>query len=280
MLAKGRRYKVPSTARRYKDYNIDMSIPSTPITAGLALKTFPPGLQLLPHKHERPSIALVINGSFIEQFGRNAHQCNAGAIVMKPADAVHADQYGMNGARTLIIELFSSFLHLIESSTSVMNNTTVIPVSRHSFRIYNEFHCMDSCSILSIESLILELLAKTIRDGKSEFQSASIPVWLQRAKDLIHSEFKTSPDLKRIAEAAGVHPSHLARTFRKQYGFTIGEYLRKLKLQEATKELTESKKSISQISIDAGFWDQSHFVKCFKKEMGITPSEYIRNLKS
>jgi AraC family transcriptional regulator len=269
-----------------------MSIPSTPITAGIELKSFdaqtirltetihPPGLQLLPHKHERPSIALVINGSFIEQFGRNAHQCNAGAIVIKPAEAVHADQYGKNGARTLIIELFPNFLPLIPSSTSVMSDTSVIAASPHSLRIYKEFSCMDSCSILSIESLILELLAQTIRNSKSKFDNKEIPAWLQRAKDLIHSEFKTSPDLKRIAGAAGVHPSHLARTFRKLYGCTIGDYLRKLKLQKATKELTESKKSISQISIDAGFWDQSHFVKCFKKEMGITPSEYIRNLKS
>ncbi|HSE43251.1 MAG TPA: AraC family transcriptional regulator [Acidobacteriota bacterium] len=269
-----------------------MRIPYSPITAGIELKTVdagtirltetihPPGLQLLPHKHERPSIALVINGSFIEQFGRNAHHCNAGAVVIKPAETIHADQYGKSGARSLIIELYPNFLPLIPTSSPVMCDTSVIPMSALSLRIYNEFSCMDSCSILSIESLILELLAQTIRNSPINPEASKIPAWLQRARDLIHCEFKTSPDLRRIAEVAGVHPSHLARTFRKKYGFTIGEYLRKLKLEEATKELTESNKSISQISQDAGFWDQSHFVKCFKKEMGITPSEYLRGKKN
>ena len=139
-------------------------------------------------------------------------------------------------------------------------------------RIYNEFSFMDECSILSIEALILELLAKTIRENAEP----GIPLWLKRAKELMKEEFKTSPDLKRIATIAGVHPAHLARTFRKRYGCTIGEYLRQLRLEQAIKDLEQSDKSISQISQEAGFYDQSHFVRCFKKQTGMTPARYRR----
>ena len=78
-------------------------------------------------------------------------------------------------------------------------------------------------------------------------------------------KIKTSPDLKRIAARAGVHPAHLARAFHKKYGCTVGEYLRQLRLEQAIMDLEQTDKSISQISQDAGFYDQSHFVRCFKK---------------
>ena len=262
----------------------------SPITAGTQLRTFdattirltetvhPPMLQLAPHRHERPSIALVINGSFLERFGDNVHQCTTGSIVIKSAEAIHSDSYGKNGARTLIIELFPDFLPLIPSVTPVFRKTPVVTetmafVAR---RIYNEFSFMDECSILSIEALILELLAKTIRENSSESDPSRIPVWLKRAKELMKEEFRTSPDLKRIAATAGVHPAHLARAFHKKYGCTVGEYLRRLRLEQAIMDLEQTDKSISQISHDAGFYDQSHFVRCFKKHTGMTPAQYRR----
>jgi AraC family transcriptional regulator len=268
-----------------------MSAQFSPITAGIEIKSVdaailrlvetvhPPGLQLAPHRHEWPSIALVLKGSFVEQFERVAHECNAGSVVIKPAETVHSDIYGNKGARSLIIELFPNFFPLIPGSTPVLDQTKVF-VDAKAFitrRIYNEFSYMDDCSILSIEALILELLACTIRENL--LNSTKMPKWLERARELMNDEFKSPPDLKRIAHAAGVHPSHLARTFRKTYGCTVGEYLRELRLQQAMRDLDRSGKSISQISQDAGFYDQSHFVRCFRKHTGMTPSQYVRSIR-
>jgi AraC family transcriptional regulator len=265
-----------------------MSAQFSPITAGIEIKSIdastirlvetihPPGLQLAPHRHERPSIALVLKGSFVEQFEHVAHECNSGSVVIKPAEAVHSDMYGNKGARSLIIELFPNFFPLIPQSTPVLAQTQVF-VDASSFitrRIYNEFSYMDDCSILSIEALILELLAHTIRENLVNPSKA--PEWLKRARELINDEFKTSPDLKRIAHVAGVHPSHLARTFRKTYGCTVGEYLRELRLKQAMTDLDQSEKNITQISQDAGFYDQSHFVRCFKRYTGMSPLKYRR----
>jgi AraC family transcriptional regulator len=260
----------------------------SPITAGIPLKTVdtsairltetihPPGLRLPPHRHERPSIALVIKGSFIEEFGRNAYQCKAGAVVIKPAEAIHSDVYGSNGARSLIIELFPDFLPLIPAPDSVVGETHVIAdaMSFIARRIYKEFSFFDACSILSIEGLILELLAQLIRQHTASAEK--IPGWLNHAREMIKAEFRSSPDLKRIAQAAGIHPAHLARTFRKKFGCTVGEYLRQLRLNEAMKNLDYSEKSIAEISQDAGFYDHSHFVRCFKEYTGLTPSDYRR----
>jgi len=77
-----------------------------------------------------------------------------------------------------------------------------------------------------------------------------------------------------VAISAGVHPSYLARTFRKFYGCTVGDYVRRLRVDYAVRELKESDKSLAEIATAAGFYDQSHFTHEFKSHLRMTPAEF------
>ncbi|HET9787346.1 MAG TPA: helix-turn-helix transcriptional regulator, partial [Pyrinomonadaceae bacterium] len=77
-----------------------------------------------------------------------------------------------------------------------------------------------------------------------------------------------------IAHLVGVHPTHLARSFKKHYRTTVGEYLRRLRLDWATRRLSETEDSITEIALAAGFYDQSHFSHLFKQHTGLTPAEF------
>lgn len=70
--------------------------------------------------------------------------------------------------------------------------------------------------------------------------------------------------LSNVAEVVGVHPTHLAKMFRRHYGCTIGEYIRMLRLDYAAKLLAQPNKTLSAIALVAGFYDQSHFAHFFK----------------
>jgi AraC family transcriptional regulator len=72
---------------------------------------------------------------------------------------------------------------------------------------------------------------------------------------------------------------HLAQTFRKTYQCTIGEYVRKLRIEYACHELTNSAKPIVDIALAAGFCDQSHFTRTFRRVVGAAPSQYRDTLR-
>jgi AraC family transcriptional regulator len=72
----------------------------------------------------------------------------------------------------------------------------------------------------------------------------------------------------------GVHPCHLAHTFRSHYGESIGSYIRKLRITWAIGQLGGEEQSISQIAANAGFCDQAHFTREFRKQVGVTPAAY------
>jgi AraC family transcriptional regulator len=142
-------------------------------------------------------------------------------------------------------------------------------------QVHRELHLRDGASALAIEGLLLELLGQAAREGDSA-AGGEQPAWLRRATDFIHENAAERLRLSSVAEAAGVHPAHLAKTFRRHYHCTVGEYVRRLRLERAARELAGSAKSLVEIAVDAGFYDQSHFTNAFRLHTGTTPARYRR----
>ncbi|MBL8047563.1 MAG: helix-turn-helix domain-containing protein [Chthonomonas sp.] len=102
----------------------------------------------------------------------------------------------------------------------------------------------------------------------------SVQPWLIQAREIMQETFRDPKSLKEIATMVGIHPVHLAQEFKKNYAETVGEYMRRLRLEEAKYWLGSSELSIAAVSKKLGFYDHAHFVKVFRTESGMTPSMY------
>jgi AraC family transcriptional regulator len=71
-----------------------------------------------------------------------------------------------------------------------------------------------------------------------------------------------------------VHPVHLSREFHKHFRMTVGEYIRKRRIEHASELLSNSELPMSEIASICGFSDQSHFCALFKKHLGMTPGNF------
>jgi len=139
-------------------------------------------------------------------------------------------------------------------------------------RLYREHKQMDACSMLTIEGLVLEMLAivgrmKNIREQQG-------PPWFARAMELLNDEFRNNLRVQDIANEIGVHPFHLSRVFRTVHRQTIGEYVQKLRVTYACKQLTLPETDLVSVALSAGFADQSHFTRVFKNVTGLTPGAF------
>lgn len=138
-------------------------------------------------------------------------------------------------------------------------------------RIAVELRAQDLGWSLATEGLVLQLIAGTSRDAA---RGARLP-WLRNARDLLHEGVPEIPgSLTELAGAVGVHPAHLARCFRREYGQTVGEYARALRLEWAAEQLALDDAPLAEIALRAGFADQSHFTRAFRQHAGITPGRY------
>jgi AraC family transcriptional regulator len=145
-------------------------------------------------------------------------------------------------------------------------------------RLYDEFRSTDELSPLAIEGLTLELLAECSRQS-SRTRNCQQPRWLLRASDLVRARFCERLTLGAIAESVGVHPAHLARVFRRFHGCTLGDHVRKLRIEFACQRLTTSDIPLADIALAAGFSDQSHFSNTFRRHMGVPPAAFRRSAR-
>lgn len=102
------------------------------------------------------------------------------------------------------------------------------------------------------------------------------PEWLEAMRAEIHARCCESIRVTDLAEAAGVHPVHAARVFRRHLGCTVGEYVRRLRVERARSQLLDTDRTLSSIAIGTGFADQAHFTRRFKEVVGVPPGAYRR----
>jgi AraC family transcriptional regulator len=145
---------------------------------------------------------------------------------------------------------------------------------RLALKLYNEFRVMDEVSPLAIEGLSLEIIAEASRRSARISGHKKPPRWLELAKEMIHAQRFERLTLNGLAQAVGVHPVYLAREFRRHYRSTVGEYVRRLRIEFACHEIISTRATLVEIATASGFYDQSHFSKTFKRLVGVTPTEF------
>jgi two-component system response regulator YesN len=102
---------------------------------------------------------------------------------------------------------------------------------------------------------------------------------VKKVKDYIDSNLQDSElDIEKISKKVFINSSYLRKTFKKEIGMTVSDYITSARMQKA-KELLNSNRdmAISRISEVIGYSDAGYFSKCFKKYIGLSPSEYGNN---
>jgi len=144
--------------------------------------------------------------------------------------------------------------------------------------LFKEFTQGTSESTLQIESLLYELVggAATLPDERARIE----PVRLRMITDFVHANCTEQLSMQQIAASGGVHPVTVARAFRTHFQQTASEYIHRLRVLRACELLLNSQHTLSAISAECGFSDQSYFTKVFKSVVGSTPAAFRKTIRS
>ena len=218
---------------------------------------------------------LVIEGGLTETVGDASFDRRAAESIYTPPGRNHSDLFHREGARTFLIEISPEWLLANTDGHSVFDRPAAgaTAASRVALNIWREFRTGPPQPAIVVESMCVDLLA-AIEGDVLWCTAASAPPWLRMARDMFHANLSDTVSLMDAASVAGVHPVHLARAFRSHYRCTTGEYVRRLRVEYASKLLAEGTLSLSHVALEAGFTDQSHLTHVFKRLTGWTPREY------
>ena len=238
---------------------------------------YPPGSRMPRHTHELAHISVVLRGAYTEYYGRQQRSGEPAMLVLHPPDEDHAVTFHEKGARIFSVHLKPRWLERVRVYSKILDRPADFRGGAPAWlaaRLYHESRQTDGASPLMVESLALEIVATASRRAGPTERKA--PRWLERVREMLHACPSREVTFSGVAEAVGVHPVHVAREFRRHYRCTMGEYVRRLRVEAACRGLTGSDAPLSEIASAAGFYDQSHLTNAFKRLTGMTPGQYRR----
>jgi AraC family transcriptional regulator len=243
---------------------------------------YPGGLELSRHFHENAYLSYVLDGACSESYESSAPiVCEPGVLRYLPPALKHSNVFE-EGSHCLIVEVDREALRRVEEHTKALERPGQIQGVASTWlakRLYHEFRQGDELALISLEGILLEILAEGARHAQpSYFQPAgtvaTIPKWLRNAREYLDANFLRPLSLSEIAAAAGVHRVHLSREFRRYFSSTVGEFLRRKRIEHACHLVSSTNMPLAEIAMVCGFSDQSHFSATFRRQAGVTPARF------
>lgn len=147
-----------------------------------------------------------------------------------------------------------------------------------------ELECPGLVNRLYLESLQNVLAVHLLRHHCSvKIDSPILPEGLPKSKlceviDYIQDNLDRDLSLAELAKVSQISPHHFGKLFKQSVGMPPHRYVLKCRVECAKELLANKQLSLTQISQQLGFFDQSHFTHVFRNCTGVTPRQYRNSL--
>lgn len=97
---------------------------------------------------------------------------------------------------------------------------------------------------------------------------------IYNVRNEVIKDLSITPDVRSLAQQAGMSESKIQRLFKQIFGDSIYNYYQTLRMKEAAYLIKEQQLSVSEAGYKLGFSNLSHFTRLFEKHIGMKPKKY------
>jgi AraC-like DNA-binding protein len=128
---------------------------------------------------------------------------------------------------------------------------------------------------LALYNLVMSAMKSVPEESWEEY---IVGTKVQKALNHIDQNLKQKLSNNDLAILVHMAPNSFARLFKQQTGLTPQDFIRKKRVEHASKLLYHTDQSIKQISEECGFNDRYYFTRVFTRVMGGPPASYRKKL--
>jgi len=138
-----------------------------------------------------------------------------------------------------------------------------------------EKHAGREMAIMAAKVFALEIDRKTqspfiMFNGQKKHEDEPI----KQAQEFIEKNVMERISVEELAIKYAIGKRHFIRRFKKATNNTPIEYIQRVKIEAAKKQLENSRKNVNEVMYDCGYSDVKAFRTVFKKITGLSPIEY------
>ncbi len=97
---------------------------------------------------------------------------------------------------------------------------------------------------------------------------------IRNAQEFIETNFQEKITVDQLAQRFALGRRNMERRFKKATSNTVIEYIQRVKIEAAKKQLEDGKKNINEVMYEVGYSDAKAFRTTFKKITGLSPVSY------
>lgn len=128
---------------------------------------------------------------------------------------------------------------------------------------------------LALFSLLMEQTEIPLSQVCAYFTETQVSI-AKQVEQIITADLRQHHPAWELAARFSISETSMKNYFRGVFGQNISAYLRELRMRKASELLTGSRLSVSEVTEQVGYINQSKFAAAFKKQFGISPLEYRR----
>jgi AraC-like DNA-binding protein len=237
------------------------------------------------HTHDKACFALITRGAIRIRTQGTETVARVGDLFAVDADEPHAgwpvDKGGWS-LRTLYVDIRRLRALVGDSDRGLLGPPGLAgPIIRDS-DLASLFRVVHSCSeaagpALKREERYFEFVTRLFERHMRCVSQTTSPGREERAvrlaKDFLDHHLDQHVRLVDIAEAAGLPPFRLFRSFERETGMSPHRYQRQARVRFAA-GLIRLGLALAEAALSAGFADQAHMTRSFRSTMGVTPGAY------
>lgn len=131
---------------------------------------------------------------------------------------------------------------------------------------------LDRAALL-LESLLYEWMLNSQPGSRADAADPTVKL-MDDLLASIHQPFEA----ERVCERHHISLSTLRRMIHKSTGYSLHEYVHRLKISEAKNMLLNTHQSVKDTALSLGFKDVFYFSRLFKKYVGVSPQHFRNNV--
>lgn len=226
--------------------------------------TYLPSCRLGAHEHPEDRLVLTLSGTFESVYGRRRYPLDASRALFRPAGVRHLDLYPVDAVCLSIALPVDVAPGLVEFKLTDGEFPSFVS------RLSSEVDATDSAAPLAMEALCAMMIGRMRVVHHEERR----PRWIHQVRERVEADYADPPTLAAIAASVNRDVSHVATTFRKAYGTTIGDYVRDVRIWRLRRLVEDASIPLADVAQLGGFADQSHFARLFRRRFRMTPGAY------
>lgn len=237
-----------------------------------------------PHLHEAIEIIYVTDGTVELGVGQELFHMEKGDFAIVFPNVIHHYQVfgsGKNRAIYLFLEPsltpgFYEDLQKYSPQYPIISNGKVHADIINSIKALVHLEEYNGMIIQAYAQIILAHVFSDMKMIDKEAVGGDDIIYC--SVEYVAKNFKEEISLDKMAFDLGVSKYVLSRLFAKTFHCNFNKYINDVRINYAVAALENTKESITNICLDAGFASQRTFNRVFKERYKVTPKEYRNRL--